>query len=119
MDLARRRCHSATSPLDLVLGGVKYDASDDIFDMTLRDAFQDHAAKDAIRRVHPWSGNATFLNSIISPLVVAGQGVRPNGMGSFGLWNDGNMPVDVSDFFANYRSPKLRRLEVFICGTAS
>ena len=118
-DWARWHRHSGTSLLDLVLGDVNYDDSDGIFDITLRDALRDRAARDAIRRVHLWSGDAAFLSSIIFPLVVAGQGVRSNRVESFVLWNDGNTPVDVSNFFAHYRFPKLQHLTLDHCRVTS
>ena len=121
IDWARWHRHSGTSQLDLVLGGYDSDDSDGILDITLRDALRDRAARDGIRRIHLWSasGNAEFLSSIISPLVVAGQGVRSNSVESFILWNDGNTPVDVSDFFASYRFPRLRHLDFFECRITS
>ena len=116
-DWARWHRHPGTSPLDLVLGGIDHD--DGTFNITLRDALQDRAERDAIRRVHLWSGDAAFLASIISPLAATGQGVRSNGMESFILTNDDDTPVDVSKFFAHYRFPKLQRLALDSCSIAS
>ena len=110
------RC-SGTAPLDLVLGGVDHD--DGTFDVTLRNTLQDRAARDAIRRVHLWSGSAAFLTAIISSLTVVREGVRSNSVESLVLFNDDNTPVDTSDFFAHYRFPKLRRLELDNCRIAS
>ena len=114
---ARWYRRSQTAPLDLVLGGVDYD--DGSFDATLRDALRDRAARDTIRRVHLWSGDAEFLSSIISPLAAACDGVRSNSVESFILSNDGDTPVDVSDFFAHYTFPKLQRLLLDDCKVAS
>ena len=116
-DWARWHRHSGTSPLDLVLGDVDYD--DRILDIAVRDTLRDRAARDAIRRVHLWSRDAAFLGSIISPLAVAGQGVRSNGIESFILWNHDETPVDVSEFFAHYRFPKLQRLTLNRCSITS
>ena len=102
-----------TAPLDLVLGDVDYD--DGTFDVTLRDALQDRAVRDAIRRDHLWSDNAAFLSLIISPLTVACEGVRSNSVESLILFNDDDTPVDTTDFFTHYRFPKLQRLELSNC----
>ena len=115
---ARWHRYSGTGPLDLVLGiGDHYEAA---FDDTLCDALQDHAARDSIRRVHLWSQNATLLSSIISPLTPAGEGIRSISVESFILQSQiGSTPVDVSDFFARYRFPKLHRLELVNCTITS
>ena len=47
------------------------------------------------------------------------EGVRSNSVESFILSNDDNTPVDVSDFLALYRFPKLRRLELNNCKISS
>ena len=116
-DWARWHRYSTTAPLDLVLSSV--DPNDITFDITLRDALRDRAARDAIRQVYLWSESATLLSSIISPLSVACEGVRSNSVESFILFNDDSTPVDTSDFFAYYRFPKLQRLELDNCRIAS
>ena len=116
-DWAHWHGRSGTAPLDLVLGGTDYDNG--TFNATLRDVLQDRAVRNTIRRVHLWSGNAKFLSSIISPLTVAREGVRPNRVESFLLFNDDDTPVDTSDFFAYYCFPKLQRLELSNCKIAS
>ena len=117
VDWARWYHHSGTAPLDLVLGGINHD--DGSFDVALRDALQVRAARDTIRRIHLWSGEAVFLSSIISPLGPTCGGIRPNSVESLILVNEGDMTVDVSDFFAHYRFPKLRYLELSDCNITS
>jgi len=100
-----------------VLHCVHHDS--DILSVTLRDALQDRAVRDAIRRVHLLSASAPFLSSIISSFTIAREGVRSNSVESFILFNDDDTPVDTSDFFAHYRFPKLRRLKLYNCSIAS
>jgi len=116
-DWARWNRHSRTAPLDLVLGMVECDES--AFDVTLRDALLDRAARDMIRRVHLWSLDTALLSSIVSPLAATDKEVRSNSMESFILCNFGDTPVDVSDFFIHYRFPKLQRLELYNCRVTS
>ena len=116
-DWARWHRYSGTAPLDLVLGDVNYD--DCSFDIALHGTLQDRAARDAIRRIHLWSEDQEFLSSIISTLTATRGRVRSNSVDSFILSNDGIKLVDVSDFFAHYRFPKLRHLELDDCRIAS
>ena len=119
VDWARRHRHPGTAPLDLVLGDLRY--YDRISDIALRDALQDRAARDAVRRVHLRSGNAASLSSIIAPLAAAGEGIRSNSVESFilDLFSRADTAVDVSDFFARYCFPKLKRLELLKCRITS
>ena len=101
-DRARRRAHCTTAPLDLVLG--QYTNHD--FDATLRDALQDRAARDTIRRVHLKSGDAAgLLNSIISSIIAEGEETRSSSVESLILENDGMSKVDISNFFSRYHFP--------------
>ena len=108
------RC-SRTAPLDLVLSGYGHEAK--YFDATMRDALKDRAAKDTIRRVHLEAGG--LLRSILDSLTPDCEELRSNSMESFVLWNRSKVPVDVSDFFAHYRFPKLRRLNLNNCSASS
>ena len=112
-----RRCHrSGTGPLDLVLNDDEYYGAK--FNATVGKILRDHAAADRIRRVHLTYPHSEFLSSIITSLTVKCDEVRSNSMESFVLWNRGGYGVEgISDFFARYRFPKLRRLDL-IC-TAS
>ena len=121
-DWARWCRYSATAPLDLVLGpSDEYDGPvDDALDNTL----QDRAARDTIRRIHLRSEDAWLLNSILSLLTAASEGVRSNSVESLILLNDSMVnevrdPVDVSDFFARYRFPKLQHLDLDRCRIVS
>ena len=109
--------YSGTAPLDLVLGSDNHDHG--TFDNTLRDVLRDRASRDAIRRVHLCNEESPFPSSIITSLTAACEGIRSNGVESFILSNDGGTPVDVSDFFAHYRFPKLQRLELGGCKITS
>jgi hypothetical protein len=68
-DWARRYARCRTAPLDLVLKGRAGDHLDD----TLRDALQDRAARDTIRRIHLSGGHASaLLSSVISSIINKG-----------------------------------------------
>jgi len=108
------RC-SGTAPLDLVLSGYGYEAK--YFDATVRDALEDRAANDTIRRVHLEAGG--LLRSILDLLTPDCKELRSNSMESFILWNRSKVPVDVSNFFAHHRFPKLRRLNLNNCSASS
>jgi len=116
-DWTRWHRYSRIAPLDLVLGDEYYDGS--TFNITLCDALRDRAARDTIRRIHLLSENRVVLSQIISPLTSASKGVRSNSVESFVLLNHDDNPVDVSDFFAHYRFPKLQRLELHNCNITS
>jgi hypothetical protein len=109
-DWARRHACRRTIPLDLVLTGSTSDHLDD----TLRDALQDRAARDTIRRVHLKGAGAELLNSVISSITTKGEEAQSNNMESFILWNTSWLCVDVSDFFSRYHFPKLHHL--YLCG---
>ena len=112
-DWARRCPYSRTAPLDLVLDG---DAGDgDRPDAALYNELQDRAIRDTIRRVHLKANSSELLSSIISSLTAKCEGTRTNSVESFVLYNWGSSPVDISDFFAHYQFPKLRRLDTVEC----
>jgi len=119
-DWARWHRHYGAAPLDLVLGIGDHYHYGGTLDNTICDALRDHAARDAIRRVHLWSQEAALLGSIISPLTSTGEGVRSISVESFILQSHvGSPPVDVSDFLAHYRFPRLQRLELDNCAITS
>ena len=90
-------------------------------DDKLRDALQDHAARDTIRRVHLTGFFATRLvNSVISSIVIRGEEIRPSGVESFIIENgSGSNIVDISDFFSRYHLLKLKRLRLVGCRISS
>ena len=92
-------------------------------DATLRNALQDRAARDTIRRIHLVSKDSELLSSIISLFSANCEGLRSSSMESLILWDsgteDGGGLVDVSDFFAHDRFPKLQRLNVVNCTISS
>jgi hypothetical protein len=106
-DWAHRHVCCRTAPLDLVLGRTSRDLDD-----TLRDALQDRAARDTIRRVHLSGANAELLNSVISSITTKGGGTRPIGVVSFILRSNGGSRVDITNFFSQYHFPKLQRLDI-------
>jgi hypothetical protein len=109
-----------TAPLDPVLRGTRL--GEDTLDPVLRNALQDRAARDTIRRVHLTAGDSELLSSIISPLTATCEpdGVRPSRLESLILWDESvDTSVDVSDFFAHYRFPTLQRLELVNCTISS
>ena len=119
-DWARWYRRSGTAPLDLVLiptytsndGGSPLDVA---LLETLQDALRDRAARDTIRRIHLSSEDASLLSSIISSLTTVCEGVRSNSVESLILVNGGEKVMDISDFLANYRFPKLQRLTLQRC----
>jgi len=115
-DWARQYDRSWTAPLDLVLA---MRPSCDLED-NLRDALQDRAARDLVRRVHIRGTEAAgFLNSIISSIVTEGEATRSNNVKSFIVNNTDESPVDVSAFFSRYRLPKLQCLRLLGCTISS
>ena len=107
-----RFCHrSRTVPLDLVF----YYDHGGYFNTTLRNVLQDRATRDTIRLVHLVTRDSELLSSIIASLTSNSKELRSNGVESLILRNESEMPVNVSNFFANCRFPKLRRLELTDC----
>jgi len=121
-DWARLYRRSGTVPLDLILSAGYYidDFSDCGLGEGLGDALKDRATQDTIRRVHLKAEDSTLINDIIGKLTTLGEEPRSNSMESLVLWNlDSTGPVDVSDFFARYRFPRLRRLDLTDCAISS
>ena len=116
-DWARWYCRSGTAPLDLVLGDDDYKAK--YFNINLRNALQDRATRDTIRRVHLTAEDSRFLGSITTPLTSNSEELRSDSIESFVLRDESDMSVDVSAFFAHYRFPKLRRLDLTGCAVSS
>ena len=110
-----RWCHrSKTAPVDLVLlSGYGYDKS--IFDAILRDALEDRATKDIIRRLHFASGDTGLMRTILDSLTLDCEEIRSSGIESMILQNQSMISMDVSDFFVRYRFPKLQCLKLRGC----
>ena len=126
-DWARLYRRSSTAPLDLVLclqyGNDDNDSDDHggygPFGVALHETLQDRAARDTIRRIHLWSEDTSLLSSIISSLTTACKGVRSNSVESLILVQEFEGPLDISDFFANCRFPKLQHLRLSGCSITS
>ena len=116
-DWARRHARCGTGPLDLVL----VENTNHELDDELRDALQDRATRDTIRRVHLSGYKAErLLDSVISSIVAEGEETRSNSVESFIVWNVGwDYIVDVSDFFSRYHLPNLQCLRLYGCGISS
>ena len=112
---------SGAAPLDLVLS-VRYytdDLNDGGLNGDLCDALKDRATQDTIRCVHLKAEESKLIDNIIDELTTTGE-ERPNSMESLILWNlTGTGAVDVSHFFAHYRFPGLRRLDLTNCTISS
>jgi len=121
-DWARWYRRFGTTPLDLVLSAGHF--ADDFdgggLNRDLRNALKDRAAQDTIRLVHLKADESTLIDDIIDDLTTTGGELRPNSMESLVLWNlDYTDVVDVSGFFAHYRFPRLRRLDLTNCSISS
>ena len=115
-----RRCHlSGTASLDLVLGGFDYDHDECHLDTTLRNVLRDRATRDTIRRVHLVAQYPELLSSVLALLTANCEEPRSNSTESLILRSQNRTAVDVSDFFAHYRFPKLQRLDLFNCTISS
>ena len=113
-DWAHRHVRCRTAPLDLVLAWHSGHNLDD----TLRDALQNHTARDTIRRVH-LNNTAGLPNSVISSITAKGEEIRSISLESFISQSAGGSKVDVSNFFSRYNFPKLRRLDFYGCTISS
>ena len=102
-----------------MLSGVPLAA--DALDDTLRNSLQDRAARDTIRRIHLAADTSEFLGSVFSSLTTNCEGIRSSSVESIIVWDENFIgpSVDVSDFFAHYRLPKLRHLELIGCKISS
>ena len=117
-DWAKRYLRYPAAPVDLVLDGVQF--SRDTLDAPLRKALQDRAMADTVRRIHLVSEDPELPSSILSPLTADCEGIRSSSVESIIIYDDRWDPaVDVSDFFAHYRFPKLRNLELINCAISS
>ena len=126
-DWTRRHLRHQTAPLDLVLNGGRFRESNpdgewfrrDSLDESLQNALQDRVARNTIRQIHFFAGNSEILDSIISSLAYY-EGIRPSSLQSVVLQDESQYTsVDVSDFFAHYRFPELRHLELTNCEISS
>ena len=114
-----RWCHrSGTAPLDLVLHGSDYGYYD-FYGTTLDEVLEDCATQDTIRRVHLAANDWGILCSILDSLTSNREEPRSSDIESFVLRNESDRPVCISKFFACYRFPKLRRLDLFDCAISS
>ena len=117
-DWAKRYLRYPAAPVDLVLDGVQFPG--DTLDTTLRKALQDCATADTIRRIHLISEDPELPSSILSPLTANCEGIRSSSVESIIIYDDRWDPaVDISDFFAYYRFPKLQSLELINCAISS
>jgi len=107
---------SGTAPLDLVLDSNEYDVGN--LSPTMLNALQDRATADKIRRVHLTVEDSGLLGLIITSLTVECEEILSNSVESLVLRNYDEV-LDVTDFFAHYRFPKLRRLDLTNCMVSS
>ena len=108
---SRRYNKSArATPVDLVLKRYHERGSLTNIIEPLRDALRERIALDTIRSVHLQRRAKILLTSILSLLTPDGEEIRDTSIEAITL-----RYVDVSDFFARYRFPKLRYLNLS-CG---
>ena len=92
---------------------------------SLINALEHRAAQDTIRSVHLISEDSELLDSIISPLAAKCEGIRSSSVESLIICDESLLrgqrvtSVDVSDFFAHHRFPKLQRLVTVNCRISS
>ena len=119
-DWAKRCLRYPAASADLVLDGVQF--PEDSLDETLRKALQDRAAADTIRRVHLLSKDPGLLSDLIAPLTADCEGIQSSSAESIVIRSEHgprDLAVEVSDFFAHYRFPKLRNLDLKNCTITS
>ena len=100
---------SGTTPVDLVLNGDRTGDSRISSDGPLR-ALRERAELDPIRSIHIRTQNKMLLDSILSALTPDGEDVRHSSIESITLRY---RCVDVSEFLARHRFPRLRYLNLF------
>ena len=110
---SRRYLRSRNAPLDLVLNAFNHMHNENAipFDGPLRDALQDHAARDSIRSIH-LSGSdsgSDLLGSIVSSLTPEDEGIRCSSIESLRLEYTN---LDISNFLTRHSFPKLRVLRL-------
>jgi len=110
-----KKCHRrrvAAAPLNLVLHGGESNP-DLLFDEPLQDAVKSRVRQDTICRVHLMPNDCDTLASIISSLTPDHEGCQNENIESIMLRNRGSTFVDVSDFFARSRLPRLHFLDLY------
>ena len=115
-DWARWSHRSGTAPLDLVLDANSVDGP---FGSTQLDILRDRADRNAIRRIHLKATDSELLSSVVKSLTTGSGVLRPSSVESLVLRNESNELLEISDFFAYNRFPKLQRLELFNCRHSS
>ncbi|KAF9785010.1 hypothetical protein BJ322DRAFT_1210989 [Thelephora terrestris] len=119
-DWQKRHLRHPMAPLDLVFNGSSLRCVPTLND-SLKNALQDRAARDTIRRIHLTANDSELLDSIISPLASCeSDGIRSSGVQSIILSDDSDYTsVNISDFFARHRFPELRCLQLENCTISS
>ena len=126
-DWTKRHPRHQTAPLDLVFNGGRFRESGlnrawfrgGDLEGSLQNALHDRAMRDTIRRIHLFDRDSDILDSITASLAFY-EGMRPSGVQSIVLRDySQHTSVDVSDFFAYYRFPELRHLELTNCTISS
>ena len=104
---------SKAIPIDLSLSTYDHMREGDAitFDGPLRDTLQECAARDSIRSVHLQGLDTGLLHSVVSSLIPDGEVIRDSSIESLIM---GYSNLDISDFLACYRFPKLRNLRLSI-----
>lgn len=105
-DWKRRYLRFENFPLDLVLQGNN---PHELFDEAMRNALKNRAARDLIRKIH-LNADPILTASIVSSLTPENEGARCSSVTSIKLTG-----VDVPNFFARHRFPKLRVLSLLEC----
>ena len=116
-DWNKRYLRYPTAPLDLVFNGGRF--TNHTLDDNLRGALRDRAVRDTVRTIHLTADESDVLDPIISPLA-GWEGIRPSSVESVVVQDESDdTSVDMSDFLAYYRFPKLRRLKLENCTISS
>ena len=118
-DWMKRHLQHPMAPLDLVFDGGPHSRTALPLNDSLRNALQDRATRDTIRRIHLATNDSDILDSILSPLAGC-DGIRSTSVKSI-IVQCGTLTETprVSDLLAHYHFPKLQRLDLDECTISS
>ena len=103
-----------TAPLDLILDGRE--SSEGALDENLQNSLRDRTARGKIRKIHVISKDSELLSSLISSLTPNCEVTPPSGAQTVIVMDENtDSPVNVSEFLARNRFPRLKHLALDGC----